>query len=530
MRKLLASLLCSLTLSAAQAQIVGSLPYSFVNGVTADATQVMANYNYIISQVNANAATAGNNANITSIIGLTTPLSAGQGGAQLYTGGTSTGSANAQAVSSGITPVGFTLTAGRIVYFTSGFTNTGATTLAFNGLTPTAIKKLSASGLIALQGGEIVVGNPVVAFFDGTQFNLITQSEFNLFGKQSTLNSAVSSDLGTAPTHNILITGTTTITSLGSTATLDYPIYNLMFSGSLTIAYASPSLVLPGYTNIITQGNDTAVAQYLGSGNWQLISYTVASVSPASIGIALPGATVFTSANNSGTPNTKVDLNASRVIVANSSGQALQYVSPSTCTINFTTTGAGGLDAGSLTTKTWYYTYYISNTVTLSCLGSTSATSPTLPYGYTFSARVGAIETDGSSNFYTIIQTGPRAKYKVGGSGTFPFVLTDGSFAYVAKTVTGNNAGAPTTASAVGIMACPLTGSHRIYVAPNANYSAAYPPVNPAPLFTTGVSGSAVAPCVYQSMVLEASTVYIWSDNASNIAQVVDWVDTANVN
>lgn len=36
--------------------IVGTLPYTLANGATADASQVMVNYNYIVSQVNANAA------------------------------------------------------------------------------------------------------------------------------------------------------------------------------------------------------------------------------------------------------------------------------------------------------------------------------------------------------------------------------------------------------------------------------------------------------------------------------------------
>lgn len=44
--------------SSAQAQIVGSLPYTLTNGTTADANQVMSNFNYIASQVNSNVATA----------------------------------------------------------------------------------------------------------------------------------------------------------------------------------------------------------------------------------------------------------------------------------------------------------------------------------------------------------------------------------------------------------------------------------------------------------------------------------------
>ena len=164
MTRFLAALLVWLGLSTAQAQIIGSLPYSLTNGTTADAGQVMANYAYIISQVNANAAKAGANSNITSILGLTTPLSKGQGGSATYVGGTSTGSANAQAVATGITPAGFTLSAGNTVEFIAGYTNTGSVALGINSTPATQIYKPSASGFIPLIGGEIVAGNPVIAY------------------------------------------------------------------------------------------------------------------------------------------------------------------------------------------------------------------------------------------------------------------------------------------------------------------------------------------------------------------------------
>lgn len=60
--------------------IIGALPSILTNGTTADATQVMADFNFIVSQVNANAAAAGANSNITSLTGLTTPVSASLGG------------------------------------------------------------------------------------------------------------------------------------------------------------------------------------------------------------------------------------------------------------------------------------------------------------------------------------------------------------------------------------------------------------------------------------------------------------------
>lgn len=60
--------------------ISSSYPYNLQNGVTADATQVMANFLQIQNDVNANAAHSGVNSDITQLTGLTTALSIAQGG------------------------------------------------------------------------------------------------------------------------------------------------------------------------------------------------------------------------------------------------------------------------------------------------------------------------------------------------------------------------------------------------------------------------------------------------------------------
>jgi len=60
--------------------IIGALPDNLTNGTTADASQVMANFNTIVSDVNTNAVAQGANSTITSLSGLTTPLSVAQGG------------------------------------------------------------------------------------------------------------------------------------------------------------------------------------------------------------------------------------------------------------------------------------------------------------------------------------------------------------------------------------------------------------------------------------------------------------------
>lgn len=160
---------------AANAVIINSLPYNLTNGSLADATQVMANYNQIVTNVNTNAAHNGANTDITSLTGLTTPLAATYGGTVIYTGGTTGGSGNAQTLAT-VTPTSFSLTAGNIVTGLAGFTNTGATTLQVNGGTATAMRVETPAGLVALTGGEIFTGQAYLWLYDGTFFELVNPS------------------------------------------------------------------------------------------------------------------------------------------------------------------------------------------------------------------------------------------------------------------------------------------------------------------------------------------------------------------
>lgn len=63
-------------------------------------------------------------------------------------------------------------------------------------------------------------------------------------------------------------------------------------------------------------------------------------------------------------------------------------------------TNAGGLDTGSKAASTWYYVWLIrkDSNAAIDALFSLSATSPTMPSGYTGKRRLGSIRTDGSSN------------------------------------------------------------------------------------------------------------------------------------
>lgn len=71
--------------SAAQASNCAPFTFTLTNGQTADANQVMANFNTLLNCSNNNLAHNGANSDITSLLGLTTPLSVPQGGTGLGT-------------------------------------------------------------------------------------------------------------------------------------------------------------------------------------------------------------------------------------------------------------------------------------------------------------------------------------------------------------------------------------------------------------------------------------------------------------
>ncbi len=527
MKKLLLVLL--LLVTPAQAQIVNTLPFQLQNGTTADASQVMADFNQIVNNTNANAAKNGANSDITSLSALTTPITPAQGGTTVYTG-TAGGSANAITVTT-TSPTGFSLTRGKRVVTVAIADNTGATTLAAGGTTATNVYKLTPAGPAALTGGEIRTGSIIEAIYDGTQYQLVTNN-LALLGPLTTLASATTTDLGTISSHNVGVTGVTTITSFGSTASTTFPIYYITFAGTLSLTYNATSMILPGVADITTAANDSAIAQYLGSGNWQIIFYQRASGTSVVAATPLCGATGLTIQNNSGTPNTNIDVAAGSAVMVNSTGASKTVTSPSV-TVNTTINGANGLDTGARGNSTWYYMYLISDGSTTAGLASASATAPTLPGIYTYSCRLGAMLTDGSANFYRSLQKGRRTQYKVtSATNTANLFILDSGVKGAPNTPTWiavslASCAAPTAIGAFMGLSIAGDGNSAI-LAPNNAYGSNASTTNHPPLVL-------VAPNAYQTattldMLLETTSVYWASDNATGAIFCGGWTDAVNAN
>lgn len=108
--------------------------------------------------------------------------------------------------------------------------------------------------------------------YDGTGYKLFGEPAPDGFLAEQTIASAATTDLGTLSSINVAISGTTTITSLGTSPAGTYR--QGRFTGALTLTHNATSLILPNAgSNITTAANDRFGAYSLGSGNWLVLWY-----------------------------------------------------------------------------------------------------------------------------------------------------------------------------------------------------------------------------------------------------------------
>lgn len=133
--------------------------------------------------------------------------------------------------------------------------------------------------------------------------------------------------------------------------------------------------------------------------------------------------TGLTLSNNAGDPNNDIDIAPGR---ARGSGVTVEISSTITKRLDASWSegdGEGGLDTGSKAANATYHVFVIrkDDDGTGDVLLSASATSPTVPVGWTRVQRLGAIMTDGSGNIRPFVQSGNR----------FFFNATDGVSDYL---------------------------------------------------------------------------------------------------
>jgi len=126
------------------------------------------------------------------------------------------------------------------------------------------------------------------------------QNHVNIKGAD--IASATTTNLAAATGDFVTITGTTTITGLGTMVAGIKKV--LHFSGALTFTHNATSLILPGGADITTRAGDAAIVESLGSGNWRCVNYMRGDVAP---GLIVQTAYASTSAVATGTTTLPFD-------------------------------------------------------------------------------------------------------------------------------------------------------------------------------------------------------------------------------
>lgn len=524
-----------LATSMAVAQIVtGSVPNTFVNGTIIDATQVNADYSYIITQVNANAAKNGVNSDITALTALSTPIPITAGGSINFVAGTVGGTANAVTISGTFPNISsFSLTTGYKVTFKVGTTNSAATTLAVGGTAATSIFRRTPSSVIALTGGELVAGQYVTVTYDGVRYVMDDASWPFFAGGAPAINTTATLDnsysgklffVGGSTNYTLNFPNPTT-----SPATPWYYIANAN-TGVTTLSTPSGVFDTPGTYGASTfalpvRSTPQLLLAHSDATNWFVGQLADARVPPFTLGRSLPGANSLHIANNAVTPNTQIDVTAGQVTMSDGTSQQFTN-SYGTCTINLAVNGAGGLDTGAVAAATWYYIVLIGDGVNTSCLASASLT-PTMPAGYSFRLRVGAMKTDAGSILLRTTQEGRYAQYTLTtGSNTTAYrtVISgpSGTCSATASTWTGTTVrGVYTPSTALAVNAgISMTSTNAL---------AAGPSNVPGPYTSQPLASNSIAMSASATFNFDTDSLYYCGTLGAALT-VMGWIDHINAN
>lgn len=205
---------------------------------------------------------------------------------------------------------------GTPIFWIPSNNNTGNASINVNGIGVVGIynadgSQLGANQIVANYITQIVYQSNI-ANSGNSGFVLLLSGSLSgaivgTFGQEIPLASASTVDLGSAPAHTVQITGTTTISSFGSSASILAPYYLIRFSGVMQLTYNATSMVLPGNATITTALGDSAMAQYLGNGNWRVAFYQYSQSASSSAKIK-PADTAMTS-NATLTPDPDLQSN-----------------------------------------------------------------------------------------------------------------------------------------------------------------------------------------------------------------------------
>lgn len=261
-----------------------------------------------------------------------------------------------------------------------------------------------------------------------------------------------------------------------------------------------------------------------GNGGWVIAS---ALPGTGTTPVALGSARGLVVTNNAGTPSTKIDITASKIVPVTSTGAPV-FLSSFSATIDLTTSGLNGMDTGARPTNGWVYIYALSNgSLTGGIATTTSPTagsfSPT-PSGYIYSFYVGAMFLDGSQNLKRSRQAGRRAQYTVvsaTNTAAYPVIGTTTSATLAALAVTSV---VPLTASEITVIGSAGGASSNYVISPNNQTVAIITGGGANPAYM-GVVNVGTTNQVTGTMILESTNIYGATNGGTLNVSCPGWID-----
>lgn len=298
--------------------------------------------------------------------------------------------------------------------------------------------------------------------------------------------------------------------------------------------------IISGAKTIVKGSNQPlAVGDIAGAGHWLMLQYDsaldkVVLLNPAtwnagsSTGVmALSKNLVITTTGNS----SNITISFDECMLELSGGGQYKTVT------NFSTvkttaawvsgSGNGGLDTGSYAATTWYFVWAIYNQSSVDALISLSATTPTLPSGYTYCALLGAFRSSfvGPNYYpYPIVQKGKKVQNAPAAGTVSPILplITNGALGSVTVPTwvsVAVSSKVPSIASAISVvLGCPTTGD-KCMLATNSNYGAIDDATgNQPPLIASNYPATAIG-----TLVLESGNIYYAGNGATSVASCLGW-------
>lgn len=326
-------------------------------------------------------------------------------------------------------------------------------------------------------------------------------------------------------------TGAINITGFSATTDGDYKVLQNVGSYTVSLVFESSSSAVANritgasfpLSYALLPGQSVAMMYDGNATRWRILSQVLQP--------AAPPQSAFKNLVIKVTGNTAATVAADFVAMTDGTN----YLTlPISSTLNFATTGANALDTGAIAQATWYYVWAISTPAGVTAtLVSTSSTAPTLPSGYTFKARIGALRTaSGSAQLMGTYQFGRRARYVVGlaQTTTIPAMAQGNAGSTTTPTWVAVSVSAfvPPTAGEISITGqTQKVGASNLILAPNNSYGNITTSNNPPPLaMQCDSAGSYYAGAITIAMTLESTNVY-WASttNSSGGIYCTGWED-----